>query len=125
MESFKSILKKVKIYLTDAYYLVFRYPSETELRLQKFEGKGNEVENTRLDQHYHSYTALKRRHRKIKMFFISLIPISIIVVSVVFFLITSILSVLLSTLGFKNNPFKFEIMMAPVVDYFKNFLNFF
>lgn len=111
--------KKIKIYLTDAYYMVFRYPAYTELRLQKFEKEGTESENTYLDQHYRSYSALKERHKKIKYFLLSLIPISVVILTAVFVVITSILNLLFSVLGVKDNPFRLRTIFASVINYFK------
>jgi len=113
------ILRKIKIYLTDAYYVIFRYPAYTEIRLQKFEKEGTEAENTRLDQHYQSYTALKRRHKKIKYFFISLVPVVLVIILLVFVAITFILNMLFSMLGAKNNPFHLHTIFTSLINYFK------
>jgi hypothetical protein len=114
------ILRKIKIYFKDAYYIIFKYPSDTELRIQKLQREGIESENTRLDQHYQSYAALKKRHKRIKEFFLSLIPISILIIIVAFVVITFALNMLFSMLGIENNPFHLSSIFATLINCFKN-----
>lgn len=112
-------LRKIKIYLEDAYYVIFKYPADTEIRIQKLQREGREIENTRLDQHYQSYAALKKRHKRIKEFFISLIPLSILIIFIAFIVITFALNMLFSMLGIENNPFHLHTIFATIINYFK------
>jgi len=112
-------LQKIKIYFKDAYYLIFRYPSDTELRIQKLQREGKESENTRLDQHYQSYAALKKRHKRIKTFFFSLVPVSILIILVAFIVLAFVLNILFSMLGIENNPFRLGTIFNLIINYFK------
>jgi hypothetical protein len=113
------VLHKIKIYFRDAYYMIFRYPSDTEMRIQQFQREGTETENTRLDQHYQSYAALKKRHKKIRTFFFSLVPISILIVLLTFIVFAFVLNMLFSMLGVENNPFRLHTIFTTIINYFK------
>jgi hypothetical protein len=114
----KETLNKIKIYIRDAYYVIFRYPAETELKIQQYQREGTEAENTRLDQHYHSYAALKKYHKKIKVFLFSLLPITVLIIVAVGLTIVSMLNMFFSILGFKNNLFSWHAVLQSLMNFF-------
>jgi hypothetical protein len=99
--------------------MIFRYPSYTEMKIQQFQREGTEIENTRLDQHFESYAALKKRHKKVKVFFLSLVPVSALIIIVLFIVVTFILNMLFSLLGIENNPFHLHTIFVTLINYFK------
>ena len=107
------VFKRIGFWIKNGYYLVFKAPAETQLLIQNYEKKGEES-----GLNFTSYVALKKYHRKMKLFLFSFFSLGFLVAIAVLICIILILGLFFRILGVENNPFNLSLITRNIMQIF-------
>ncbi len=94
-----SCCKKTGNKIKDLYYLIFKYPSETELKLQQEEAERGEANLS-----FKSYIGLKNFHKKLKYFLVGFFSTTVAAIAAAFVVLVLLLNFIYYFFGLSGNP---------------------